>query len=294
MVVQGNRMALQKSVMVLPGVLIYLTFMALPIILTGYYSFTDWDGVRSSFTLIGFENFIRTVQDKQFLNTIQFTLSYTVVVTLMSNVLGLLFALFLQASRRSSNIFRSAFFMPLLISPIAAGFVWKALFNYTGIINIQLEKLFGIDPVMFLGNAALSQLLLICFSLWQNIGFCMVIYLAGLQTIPQDLYDSTAIDGASSWTRFWYITFPFLAPATTSCVTFMFTSCMREYPRVLVLTAGGPVGATETLAYRIVDVGFKYNQLGYASAMAIWVLILTSVISMLISWRLRKREEFLV
>jgi len=180
-----------------------------------------------------------------------------------------------------------------LISPIAAGFVWKALFSYSGIVNQFLERWFDLEPIMFLGQPDLAKMILILFTLWQNIGFCMVIYLAGLQTIPIDFFDAAAIDGANPWQRFKSIIFPYLAPSTTSAVLVMFTSAMREYPRPLVLTAGGPVGQTETLAFRIFKVGFDANQLGYGSAMAAWVLLLTSILSVIISKLLRRREDFL-
>jgi ABC-type sugar transport system permease subunit len=267
--------------------------MIFPIILTAYYGFTDWNGINKEWNMVGFANFIKTFGDEKFFYSLRFTLFYTIVVTITSNVIGIIFAVFLQNSGRMTNVYRSVYFIPLLISPIAAGFVWKVLFSYTGIVNSQLSIIFGLDPVMFIGDPALSKLILILFNLWQSTGFCMVIYLAGLQTIPSELYDSTAIDGASGWERFWYVTLPFLAPATTSCVTFMFTGAMREYPRVLVLTAGGPVGATETIAFRIVKVGFQNNKLGYASAMALLTLLLTASISIILSRRLRKREECL-
>lgn len=280
--------------MVSPGVLIYLLFMALPIILTSYYGFTDWDGIKKSFNIIGLKNFIKAFSDEHFLYTIRFTMFYTIVVTVLSNGLGLLFAILLNKKAGPLTIYRSILFLPLLISPIAAGFIWKALFSYTGIVNVLMEKWFNAEPVLFLGNTPLTKTTLIGFSLWQNIGFCMVIYLAGLQTIPSDLYDSAAIDGAGTWKQFWFLTFPFLAPATTTCVTFMLTGCMREYPRVLVYTAGGPVGKTETAAYHIVKVGFDSNRLGYASAMAVLLLILAAVISILVMRFLRKREDFLL
>jgi ABC-type sugar transport system permease subunit len=294
MAIDNSRMKMERAFMVSPGVLIYLLFMALPIILTSYYGFTDWDGIKKSFNIIGLKNFIKAFSDEHFLYTIRFTMFYTIVVTVLSNGLGLLFAILLNKKAGPLTIYRSILFLPLLISPIAAGFIWKALFSYTGIVNVLMEKWFNAEPVLFLGNTPLTKTTLIGFSLWQNIGFCMVIYLAGLQTIPSDLYDSAAIDGAGTWKQFWFLTFPFLAPATTTCVTFMLTGCMREYPRVLVYTAGGPVGKTETAAYHIVKVGFDSNRLGYASAMAVLLLILAAVISILVMRFLRKREDFLL
>lgn len=288
-----NRLGTQKGLMILPSIVIYITFMALPIALTVYYGFTDWNGITATWNSVGFANFKRTFIDTQFKQALKFTFFFALIVTLFSNGIGLIFAILVNKKGSRYNIFRSVFFLPLLISPIAAGFVWKTLFSYTGVINQLLEKLFSIEPIMFLGKGTSAQLILILFTLWQNVGFCMVIYLAGLQTIPSDFYDVAAIDGASTWQRFRDIIFPFLAPSTTSAVLVMFTSAMREYPRPLVLTAGGPVGQTETLAYRIFKVGFDANQLGYGSALATWVLLITSILSLIVTQLLRKREEFL-
>ncbi len=288
-----KHLGLQKSLMVLPSILVYFTFMALPIGLTIYYGFTNWNGVSPNWDFIGIENFIRAFNDAQFNYSMRFTLFFSIVITVLSNALGLLSAILVNGKGKSMNIHRSIIFLPLLISPIAAGFVWKALFSYSGIVNQFAIQWFSLEPIMFLGRADLAKVILILFTLWQNIGFCMVIYLAGLQTIPNDFYDAAAIDGANAWQRFKDIVFPYLAPSTTSAVVVMFTSAMREYPRPLVLTAGGPVGQTETLAFRIFKVGFDANQLGYGSAMATWVLLITSILSVIISKLLRKREDFL-
>jgi len=288
-----EKLGIQKSLMALPSIVIYLTFMALPIGLTVYYGFTNWNGISPTWDIVGFKNFTRAFTDSKFIYSVRFTLFFSVIITLLSNLFGLIFAVALNKRRRGVNLFRSLIFIPLLISPIAAGFVWKALFSYDGIINQFLVKILPIEAVMFLGKPNLAKMILILFTLWQNVGFCMVIYIAGLQTISPEFYDAAAIDGASFLQQFKYIIFPYLAPSTTSAVLVMFTSAMREYPRPLVLTAGGPVGQTETLAFRIFKVGFDANQLGYGSALATWVLLITSLLSVAISYLLRKREAFL-
>lgn len=288
-----KRLGLQKSLMVCPGMLIYLAFMALPIGLTIYYGFTNWNGVAPSWEMVGLTNYIRAFTDEKFLYSVRFTLIFSIIITLFSNALGLFLAILVNGKQRSMNFFRTMIFIPLLISPIAAGFVWKALFSYSGIVNQFLDRWFGIEAVMFLGKPSLAKMVLILFTLWQSVGFCMVIYLAGLQTIPADFFDAASIDGATPWQQFKSITFPYLAPSTTSAVLVMFTSAMREYPRPLVLTAGGPVGQTETLTFRILKMGFDANQFGYGSAMAAWVLLLTSLLSVVISKILSRREAFL-
>jgi ABC-type sugar transport system permease subunit len=173
-----KRLGLQKSLMVLPSILIYFAFMALPIGLTIYYGFTNWNGVSPSWDFIGFQNFTRALHDTQFSYSIRFTLIFSILITVLSNALGLLFAISVNGKGKSMNLHRSIIFLPLLVSPIAAGFVWKALFSYSGIVNQFITQWFGLEPIMFLGRADLAKVILVLFTLWQNIGFCMVVYLS--------------------------------------------------------------------------------------------------------------------
>ena len=145
-----ERLGLQRSLMALPSIVIYLTFMALPIGLTVYYGFTNWNGVSPTWDMVGFRNFTRAFTDTKFIYSVRFTLFFSVMITLLSNFLGLILAVALNKPRRGVNLFRSLIFIPLLISPIAAGFVWKALFSYTGIVNQFLVKILPIEAVMFL------------------------------------------------------------------------------------------------------------------------------------------------
>jgi ABC-type sugar transport system permease subunit len=189
-----------------------------------------------------------------------------------------------------TNFYRSVFFFPLLMSSVAVGFIWKSILSYNGLFNNLLEH-FGNERIEFLGNPNYAVLTITFLAVWQSTGFVIVIYLAGLQTIPGELFDAANIDGASKWQQFRNVTFPLLAPAFTTSIVFNFTGMMREYDRVAVLTSGGPAGSTETIAYHVVRVGFSANRLSYASSLAVYMLIVVGVLAVSMTIYLRKREE---
>ncbi|OHD69102.1 MAG: hypothetical protein A2177_08380 [Spirochaetes bacterium RBG_13_68_11] len=283
-----------RGVMFAPGFTIYLGLMILPILLSLYYSFTDWDGIRPTVQLVGMRNYLEAVRDQGFLNSLRITFIFTVPGTIVVNVLGICFAVLVNTKGRLTNFYRSVFFFPLLISAIAVGFIWKGILTYHGILNTLLANIAGIPPIDWIGDPALALWSLLVVTIWQDTGFATVIYLAGLQAIPADYYDAASIDGASAWQRFVHITFPWLAPAFTACVAFLFTGYMRLYDMVVVLTSGGPAGATDTMALRIIRVGFAQNRLSYASSLAIYMLGIVGALSLVLTYYLRRREERLI
>ncbi len=285
--------SLSTFVLFTPGFLIYLGFMILPIALCFYYSFTDWDGISRSMSFNGIENYIESIQDRIFLRSIAVTFFFTVPGTIIVNALGICFAVLVSTRSNLSNFYRSVFFFPLLISNVAIAFIWKGILTYDGIANSLLNAV-GIESIDFLGDPKLAPWSVLLINIWHDTGFVTVIYLAGLQAIPSDLYDSAKIDGASKWQQFRRVTFPWLAPAFTASVAFLFTGYMRLYDQVFVLTSGGPAGATETIAIQVIRVGFSQNKLAYGSSMAIYMLIIVGVISITLTHHLRKREEKLV
>ncbi len=283
-----------RVVLFAPGFLVYLGLMILPIFLSLVYSFTDWDGIRQSLRWVGLANFVEAVQDKGFLASLRITFLFTVPGTIVVNALGVCFAVLVNRKGRLTNFYRSVFFFPLLISAIAVGFIWKGILTYNGILNTLLSRVAGIAPVDWIGDPSLALWSLLAVTIWQDTGFATVIYLAGLQAIPVDLHDAASIDGASAWQRFASVTFPWLAPAFTACVAFLFTGYMRLYDMVVVLTSGGPAGATDTIALRIIRVGFAQNRLSYASSLAIYMLVIVGTLSLVLTNYLRRREERLI
>jgi ABC-type sugar transport system permease subunit len=279
-----------KGLLFAPGFLIYLVFMLIPIGMSVYYSFFNWDGLSTTYRFIGLDNFINALSDSNFHSALRVTLIITIVGTIFVNVLGIFFAVLLNKPGKLTNFYRSVFFFPLLLSAVVVGFLWRAILNYNGILNSLLVRI-GIPKLEIFGvpNTAIVTITLLI--IWQSTGGVIVLYLTGLQGIPKDLYEAARIDGASRWREFWNITFPMLAPAVTMCMIFMFTTLAREYDRIAVLTNGGPGGATESVAFTIVRLGINTNRFSYASSLAVIMLILVGLISVLMTVCLRQREE---
>lgn len=276
-----------------PGFLAYIAIIILPIFLCLYYSFFDWDGIREHLNFVGFRNYLRALDNREFKQSLSVTFYYAVPGTLIVNALGILFAVLLNKKGGLTNIYRAIFFFPMLVSAVAIGFIWKSLLSYKGIVNVLLN-LMNLNSIDFLGKMDSAPLAVLFVTIWQATGFVTVLYLAGLQAIPSDLYDAAKIDGANSLQQFIHITFPWLAPSFTACILFMFTGYMRLYDIVYVLTTGGPGRATETIAMQVIRVAFNRNRFSYASALAIYMLIIVSVLTVFMTYYLRKREEKLL
>ncbi|MGV2882149.1 carbohydrate ABC transporter permease [Paenibacillus taichungensis] len=281
------------TLMFSPGIIIYFCFLFIPIILLVYYSFYNWDGVSPSYQFAGLSNYIEAVHDKAFGRALVVTLFITVVATTVVNILGIGFAVLLNKKGRMTNFYRSIFFFPLLLSTVSVGFIWKSILSYNGLLNNLLERI-GAERIEFFGNPNLAVLTITFLAIWQSTGFVIVIYLAGLQSISSSLYEAVKIDGANRWQQFRHITFPMLAPAFTMSIIFMFTGSMREYDRVAVLTYGGPAGATETIAYQVVKIGLNANRLSYSASLAVYMLVIVSILAVSLTVYLRRREERLL
>lgn len=279
-----------KGLLFVPGFVVYAIFMLIPIGMCIYYSVHNWDGLSPSYQFIGISNFLDALRDGDFHQSLRITFFITAVGTLAVNALGMLFAILLNKPGRMTNIYRSIFFFPLLLSAVVVGFLWKAILNYNGILNSVLQKL-GIGPVEIFGVPRVALVAITLIIIWQSLGGVIVLYLAGLQSVPNDLYEAAKIDGAGRLQTFWNVTFPMLAPSVTMCMVFMFTTLGREYDRIAVLTNGGPGGATETAAFTVVRLGINTNRFSYAASLAVIMMVLMALISVVMTLYLRKREE---
>ena len=179
-----------------PGFVAYLAFMVLPILLSFYFSFFDWNGISRTMNFVGLRNFARAIQDDSFLNALRITFFFTIPGALAGNALGILFAVLVNRPGPLTNVYRAVFFFPLPISAVAIGFIWKAILSYNGIFNDVFVAM-GANPIDWLGSFTLAPWAIILVNLWHDTGFVTVIYLAGLQAVPHDLYDAAQIDGAS-------------------------------------------------------------------------------------------------
>ncbi|SFE41849.1 multiple sugar transport system permease protein/raffinose/stachyose/melibiose transport system permease protein [Paenibacillus catalpae] len=276
---------------VLPALLFYLIFLLLPTLSATYYSLTDWDGVTSTF--IGLDNFRAMFQDRLILASFRNTLQYTVSITIVQNGLGLLAALLLVRAFRGVNALRTMFFMPHIFSGLVMGYVWGFILEPNiGALNNVLEFL-HLDALKmsWLGDPSVARWMIVFVSSWQNLGFSMVIYIAGLQGVPRDLYEYSDVEGASRWRKFASITFPLIAPSFTINMILCLIGNLKLFDQIYSLTGGGPGFATESIASTIYKVGF-YNGIewGYGSALSIVLFLCILLLSVTMVTLLRRRE----
>lgn len=254
---------------VLPSFALLIFFSLLPLIMTGYYSFTDYSVLKPP-AWIGAANYERMAKDPFFLPAIRNTAVYTLLTVPVQTFLSLMIANLLAMRFRGllGRLFKSALFIPVISSMVLVGTVWKfMLATDHGLIN-EFLGLFGIGKVNWLGRYNLSLISVCSVAVWKNIGYFLVIYYAGLMDVPASFYEAAKVDGATSLQRFYYITLPSLKPITYLVITLGTIWSFQVFDQVYTMTGGGPGTATVTMVLSIYQAGFKQYQMGYASAMA--------------------------
>lgn len=279
-----------NGLFMLPALLIFTVFLIYPVISSFFYSFTNWNGVNLVPSYIGLDNYRELIVDEDVWNSLYITFYIAIMLTLGSNVLGLILALCLQGSNWIQKGLRVWFLIPLLISPLAIGYIWNYIYSpIDGILNMFIEWL-GMPGQDWLGNKNLAINSVIFSIIWQNLALSMIIYVAGLQSIPKDLYEASDIDGAGLLRRFWRMTFPLIAPAFTFNMVVTMIFGLKNFDIIFIMTGGGPAGATENLALLLYRQAFTFNRMGYGSAIAVLMFAIVLIISTLQVVILRKRE----
>jgi raffinose/stachyose/melibiose transport system permease protein len=244
-----------------------------------FYAFTDWTGI-GDFNFIGLDNFQRIFEDPTLLGSLKNTLFIAFGFLILTNVFGLLLALALNRTLKSRYLLRVLFFMPVVLSPLAVSYIWKFIFDFKGPLNGFLGWL-GMEPKLWLANPSLALWAILVVMAWQTTGMVMVIYLAGLATVPQDIEEAAAMDGAGTFRRFWSITVPSIKPSIAIASTLMLIQGLRVFDQVMALTAGGPNGATETLATAVYKQTFALSNFGFGAALALLLTLIIVVFSVL-------------
>jgi ABC-type sugar transport system permease subunit len=270
---------------------LYLAFLIVPVLLSLKTSFTNQNILFPGSRFVGLANYRQMLHDAALRSSIEFTLGLAVGVTIAANVAGLCFAVLLNRTSLSYRVLRTLAFLPQVISGIIAGFVWSWMLSPSGLVNHILTGTgLASQPVNWLGTPQLAQLSTAIVVSWVLSGFTAVVYLAALQNIPRELYDASAIDGASSRQQFRIITLPMVAPATTISVVISLITVLKLYDIITALTGGGPAYATQSVAMYIISVGFSNDAYGYASAIAMVLLALTAILALSVTTLLRRRE----
>lgn len=292
---KGNKIsALEKKtsrqyfILVLPGVIIFTIGLILPLILAIRYSFTTWDGMSPEKPFVGFQNYIDLWKDSDFRNAWWFTIRFTIWNTIIQNIGALLLAVILDAGIRAKKIYRAVFFIPCLISALVVGFVWMKMFsNVLPALNDILGTEFNF---LLFGQKETVLAGLLIANNWQWIGYWMLIYLAGLQSVPADLYEAAKVDGAGAIKRFFKITIPMLAPAITICVVGITTGSLKVYDLLVSSTRGGPGRASTSVIYQTYTTAINGRQYGYGSAMSVTLVVVLLLVALIQVKGLKKKE----
>jgi multiple sugar transport system permease protein len=274
-----------------PGLLVYICFVLAPIAVSFGYSLTNYNPFSPPTEYVGLDNYWRLLHDQEFLTSLRVTTTMTLIVVIVPNVVGLAIAVLLDRRGWIYNALRSVFFVPMVLSSVVVSVIWTRLLDNDGLINDTLRSLGVDDPPGWLSDPDIALYSLSSIVAWQMLGFCVVIYLAGLQGVPPELLEAAALDGAGPFQRFRHVTWPLLAPALTINTVVLLISAFKIFDHVQVITKGGPgAGTTATIAYNVLDTGFTENRQGYASAMAIVMLVLIAATAGIVLTLLQRRE----
>lgn len=288
----SNQRSRYPNWFLLPVILIFGFLFVIPTLTSFYYSLTDWNINRRVITFIGLENYRELFAETKFRATLGNTLIYSFSVTFTRNFLGLLLALLLNnAKLKGRNLVRTVIFLPYVIAPVVIGYLFTAIYNpFHGILNQSLRAI-GLSFLAqdWLNDPSIALFSTIMTDVWRTTGFSMVIYLAGLQIIPQELYESADIDGANGYWKLTNVTLPLLAPSITINVVLALIGTMKVFVMILVLTNGGPGYATEVINTYIMST-FSIGLYGSGTAANIILSLLIVVIGLPVLLILKKRE----
>ena len=263
-----------------PALVFFAAIVVYPTVQGVYYAFTDWSGLGSEINFVGIQNFISLFSSPDTSGALWHTLLMAFSITIVQNAIGLLLAMGLSSRIRSRNVLRTLLFAPVVMTPIIVGYVWQFIFVPGGAFA-QFTALLGAKDggLNVLGETSTAIWGIIAIVVWQYAGYSMVIYLAGMQNIPEEITEAAALDGAGSIKRFAFVTWPLLRTPTVINITLSLITSLKLFDQVIATTQGGPGNSTQTLSTLLYNEAFLYNRYGYGIALGLIVFILIAVIS---------------
>jgi raffinose/stachyose/melibiose transport system permease protein len=286
---------------VLPGLLVFLAFIVYPTLSAFWLSLFDWKGVGKNFNFIGLDNFVRALSSPDFYRAARNNLEFFIVILIFQHTVGLLIAVQLNARPRFMEVYRTILFLPVILSLIATGFIWTLILSPNiGLLNPLLRDIgLGFLARPWLSDTTFALPAVILVQAWNVLGWSVVIYLAGLQNIPEELRQAAEIDGATPWQTFRRVVFPLLSPSFTSLTVLTFIQIFRVFDVVYVLTGpvGAPAGRTDVLGTLVYRTAFGVGglsandaRMSYAIAISVLIFVMMAVFSVLLIFFLRRRE----
>lgn len=265
---------------VLPAFILICITSLIPFLMNIYYSLTSWNGIDPEKNFVGLRNFVTLFQEKDFwTGPVVFTFKYAICYVILANIIALGMALLLVIKFKLANLLRAMFYIPNIISLVMVGYVWKFIFGM-GFQDLYEKTGWEIFQLSWLGDSKLVFWSLLFVSLWQVVGFYCVIYIAGLQGVPDDVIEAATIDGAGRISKFFRITLPLIVPSITVCLFTSLLNALKVFDLPFVLTSGGPGGATTSISMDIYNEAFFNNLYGYGTAKSLVFFVIIVVITM--------------
>ena len=284
---------IQYGLFVLPAFIIFLIFFFLPVLQTLGYSVTDRKMIPDNTQFVGIQNFVTLFTDTpEFFIALKNNIFFTVVVTALQSLIAFILALVLDQKLRGRNFFRTYFFAPVVISSVAVSLIWAFMFDpNTGVLNSLFDILgLGFLKQNWLGDENVAMFSIALVQIWQWVGFEMVIFMAGLNNIPQDYYEVAKVSGATYFQTLFRVVIPQMKPTILTAGVLTTVGCFKVFDLVYIMTSGGPVHATEVIAKLIYDYAFSYGKMGLASALSVILLAVIMFVGFGQMYLLRDKE----
>jgi len=261
-----------------PFLILFILVLAYPLLYSLYLSLFDAT-LNKTPTFVGDTNFTHLFTDAEFLTALRNTVFFTVFVVIGETVIPLFLAIAMNEHFPFRTLFRTAYFLPVVTSWVVVSLIWSMLFGQQGLVN-EFIQVVGFSPQPFLSNSSQAMLIIIAASIWKNLGYYMVIYLAALQGVPQELYEAAAVDGATKWRQTWHIAIPALRPVIYFVLTITIIRSMQVFEQSFIITNGGPLNATLSLVQLLYRHAFVNLEFGYGSAIATFLLVVLVALAM--------------
>ena len=287
---KGNDSKRTYMLITIPILALFVCFNTIPLIRGVIYSFTNFKGF-GTYDWVGFRNYMDLFTDSRIGGSYLFTFKLAIVATILTNVISLILALGLNSKIRAKSFFRAAYFLPNVLGALVVGYIFQYLFTY---ILPALGEMVG-SPTLsqsLLSNENLAWFAIVIVCCWQNIAMNTIIYISGLQTVPEDVYEAGDLDGATGWKRFRHLTFPLIIPFFTINMVLCVKNFLMVFDQIMAMTQGGPAQSTESISFLIYNNGMKGGAFGYQSANAvIFFIVIVAISAAQMSISSRKEEQ---
>ncbi|MZQ86590.1 ABC transporter permease subunit [Paenibacillus sp. 5J-6] len=283
---------LRPYTMVAPAITVFSIFFIYPIIYMVYLSMFDWNFISPNKNFVGMQNFTDLLTEKEFIQVITNTSIYTVLTVTFIIGLSLVLALWLNKTSMFSSFVQGAIFSPHIVSWVSISMIWAWVMDpQYGLLNWFIG-LFGFAKLAWLSSQKTSLISLVIVAVWKGLGYNTLVFIAGLQSIPKDIYEAAALDRSKPWTTFYRLILPMLSPTIFFLVIINMIGSFQVFETIAIMTQGGPVNTTNTLVYYIYEYGFRFFKIGYASAAGVILLFIVGILTILYFKMLSKRVHY--